>query len=251
MGYTDLRGAVAALLLFIAGGVHAATISLFDDSLGTLPSAQGNLFFAGFGGTQSVSADGVDLNTTLLGNTGQVGYSNSITPVLDRSTGINLDFQLQVNLEEHGSMHRSGFSVIVITADMWGVELEFWQDSGTGTGEVWAREVGFTHAKGTAYDTSSAETNHSLQILDSGYSLLANGAPLLSGVLRELHGVAPPLFDVYAIPNYLFFGDNTSSARSEVTLGDITLTTVPLPPNIALMLAACVGLLLQGRRSVK
>ena len=250
MGYTDLRGTTAALLLFITGGVNATTISLFEDSLGTLPSVQGKLFFAGLGGTQTVSANGVDLDTTPLGDPGQHGYSNSIAVDLDRTKGLNLDFQLHVSLEEHGSNgHRAGFSVIVITNDLQDVELGFWRDAGAGIGEVWAQEVGFTHAEGALYDTSSAETNYSLQILGSEYSLLADGVSLLSGALGNLSGVAST--DVYGIRNYLFFGDNTTSARGQVTLGDISLTTapVPLPPSVALMLAACVGLLFHGRRS--
>ena len=110
-----------------------------------------------------------------------------------------------------------------------------------------SEEVGFTHAEFATYDTSMT-TIYSLQIMDSSYDLRADGALLYSGLLRDYSGVAFP--DVYAINNYLFFGDNTTSAQGRVTLGNISLTTfVPLPPSIGLMLAACLGLALQGCRT--
>jgi len=239
MGRIDWRYAFAALLLITTGGADAVTNTLFDASLGTLPSTQGSLFFAGVGGTQTAVAAGVDLDTTLLGNTGQIGYSNSIALVLDRTTGVNLDFGLEVNAERHSSIDRSGFTIIVITNDLNGIELEFWED------EVWAQDVGFTHAEGAVFDPTAGLANYSLEILGSAYSLLADGVPLLSGGLRDYSAFGAP----YSLTNFLFLGDNSGSGRSMVTLGDISLTTfVPLPPSIGLMLAACLGLAVQGRQ---
>jgi len=121
------RNAAIAVFLFFAtcASAAAASISLFDDSLGTLPSEQGSLLFAGIGGSQTVSAAGVDLNTTSMGNTGQIGYSNIGALELDRSTGVNLSLELQVNVENHATPDRSGFSIIVITNDLYGIELAF------------------------------------------------------------------------------------------------------------------------------
>ncbi len=257
--------AISVLLLTSSAGAGATTVTLFDAAPGSLPGSQGELLFCAevlcLGRPESawVTSAGAGIGAvfdTTPSNTPRLGYANYIpllsplpTLALDRTTGVNLDFELQVNLEEHAGVNRSGFSIIVITDDLLGVELGFWQDAGAGIGEIWAQEAGFTHAEGAAYDTSSALTSYSLQILGSGYSLLADGAPLLSGALRDLSGVAS--LDVYGIPNYLFIGDNTTSARSQVLLGDITLTTamVPLPPSIVLMLGACIGLLFQRRRS--
>jgi hypothetical protein len=241
MGRIKRRAVIAALLLMTTcGGAGAAGVSLFDSSLGTVPSTQGALFFAGIGGTQTVSPAGVDLDTTGLGNAGQIGYSNSTALGLDRATGVNLSFELQVNLESHAGTDRSGFTVIVITNDLSGIELEFWQD------EVWAQNVGFTHAEGTAFDTTAVLTEYSLEILGSDYSLLAAGAPLLSGPLRDYSAFGLP----YDIANFLFLGDNSSSARAMVTLGDISLTTafVPLPPSSGLLAAAYLALVARGRR---
>ena len=265
MGRSWRRFAVSLVILSSSAGAGAATVTLFDSAPGSLPGSQGELFFCAellcLGGPEStwVSSAGAGIGAvfdTTPTNSPRVGYANYIpllTPLpahsLDRMTGVTLDFGLQVGAEAHTNANRSGFSIIVVTDDLFGVELAFWQDAGAGIGEVWAQEVGFSHAEGAAYDTSSTLTNYSLEILGSGYSLLAGGTPLLSGALRNLSGVAS--LDVYAIPNYIFLGDNTTSARSRVMLGDITLTTVPLPPSIALMLATCVGLLVQGRRSVK
>ena len=93
----------------------------------------------------------------------------------------------------------------------------------------------------------SSLTSYSFQIQDSEYNLFTGGVPLIeNGPLRN--DSAEGL--IYDAANDLFFGDNTTSARSQVTLGDITLTTsVPLPPGIVLMLAECIGLALQSRRA--
>ena len=261
MGRIEWRAALAALLLItVYGNVGAATVLLFDGNTGPVP---GQLLFAsGGGGSQSFGTDGVTLDST-SDNDVQAGYTNwaELPPFppfilpsidLDRSAGVTVDFEVRINQEDHGTDNdRSGFVAIVVTNDRQGVELSFWKDAGAGMGEIWAQEIGFNHSttESVPYDTSTSSTTYSLHILGLGYSLLANGAPLLSGSLRDLSGVVMDVPDVYDIPNFLFFGDNTTSAQANVTLGDIALTTpVPLPPSIALMLAACIGLVVQGRR---
>jgi hypothetical protein len=79
-----------------------------------------------------------------------------------------------------------------------------------------------------------------LRILGAGFSLFANDAPLFSGVLQDYSAAGSP----YNIANFLFFGDDTTSARAEVTLGSITVETgvVPLPAALILLLPAVLGL---------
>ena len=68
----------------------------------------------------------------------QVGYTNwavipTLPPItlispsfdLDRAAGVRLDFELRVDFESHENVHRSGFSVVVITNDLQGIELGF------------------------------------------------------------------------------------------------------------------------------
>jgi hypothetical protein len=157
-------------------------------------------------------------------------------PSLERANAVKLDFDLQVLSEDSGaSSDRSGFSIIVLTSDLQGAELSFWED------EVWAQNSSFAHGEGTLFNTTNALTSYSLQILGSGYSLVADRF-LLSGLLRDYSGNNVSILGVpiYGIANHTFIGDDTQSAQGNVILGGVTLTTavVPLPPSIALALVA-------------
>ena len=207
MGQIDWRYAFAALLLITAESAGAATVALFDADLGPIP---GNLQFAGTGGTQSFAADGIMLDSG-ASNSVKVGYTNwvplppLISPSIDlaRSTGVTLDFELRIDFEDHGTnVDRSGFSVIVVTNDLQAIELEFWEN------EIWAQNDDFTHGEGAGHGTMGTPlTNYSLEISGSEYSLFAGGVSLFSGSLRDYSGFGA-FPNVYAIPNFLFFGDN-------------------------------------------
>ena len=259
MRRTSGRIAVIAILFVLGhGNARAATVTLFDGSLGTLPTAQGLTFrpggflCLGADGSEAVSFGGMNVDVQpepMVGEAGRYGYPKFTTP-LDRNTGVNLTFELQVHSENHASENRSGFAVIIITQDLQAIELGFW------TEKIWAQNVGFTHGEETDYLTGASLTTYSLEILGSGYSLFAAGgnAPLLSGTLRDYSASGSLLFgflDVYTLKNFLFLGDNTTSAQSNIALGDITLTTLaaPLPSSIGLLLAACVSLFVSGRRA--
>ncbi len=161
----------------------AATVTIYDDSLGTLPGAQPWLAYGGTGAaSQSVIPTGAQLTTD---HNARAGYTNFLQfpslPALDRSAGFSLDFELQILSEDHGTDNdRAGFSVIVLSSDNLGIEIAFWED------KIWAQSgPGFTHAEEMSYTTTGGETAYSLQILNSGYSLLANGSPILSDALRD------------------------------------------------------------------
>lgn len=207
---------------------------LYDGALGTSPSAQGFTFFPG-SASQVVGSDGVTLTTT---NVLQDGYSR-IVPTLDRTQGFALRFSAQVLSEDHtssgtadkngdGVEDRAGFSVIAISSDgQYGLEVAFWEN------EIWVQEDGaaqpppntntlFTHGEGVTFDTKTSLVNYELVMSDTVYSLLANGTEILSGTLRD-YSAFSGFPNPYVISNYIFFGDDTTSAGASVKLTDIAV----------------------------
>ncbi|MAT99481.1 MAG: hypothetical protein CL608_20255 [Anaerolineaceae bacterium] len=210
-----------------------ATTLLYDSSLGTLPSEQ-NFGWQAINpqppfhilASQTYSAP-----VTVLSTTSQLseyaGYpvSQTIMPTLTRTAGFQLTFDLRVISESHGSSNdRAGFNVILLSEDLHGIEMAFWQN------EIWVQEGNgtqlFTHAEGVAYDTTDALTTYKLTIFNDIYLLTANDMFLLSGDLRQYTDWVPPFgitIDPYEQPNQLFLGDDTSSAGAEVWLGDVLI----------------------------
>lgn len=213
-----------------------AGIVLYDDSTSQLPGDQVWLAYASngilTGGTATqttVPGVGVTLATD---NAVSAGYSNrtpfgllknAAFPVLDRSQGFALGFELQVNGENHSSTDRAGFSVILLSSDLRGIELGFWED------RIWAQSDSplFTQAEFISFDTTASEVAYQLAIQGNSYSLSGNSSTLLTGGLRDYSSFGFP----YSLPNFLFLGDNTSSANANVTLGNISLSAVPEPAS--------------------
>jgi hypothetical protein len=204
------------LILGLVIAAPAGAQTLYDGSLGTLPAAQGWTAFT-VGATQSVSGGGVTLDTTAI-NTVQAGYSRADTP-LNRAAGFTLDFGLRVLSENHVSVDRSGVSLICLASDGKGVELAFWTD------EVWAQTDSplFSHSgtERALYDTTVA-TAYRLAVTGDSYQLLANGTPLFSGAVKDYSAFAG-FPDPYETPNFLFFGDDTTSARGACTLSSVVV----------------------------
>ncbi len=232
-----------ALLLLVATA-RGDVYTLFDADTGTLPADQGWLFYGGVSNIQQTpAANGVRLTSD---NGAQGGYSshlplfntplNPAWPVLDSSEGFTLRFELQLFDESHLYGARSGFSVLLFDSNALGIELSFWLD------EIWAKndDSGFSHAEGVLYDTTAALTDYALRLENGQYSLSANGTPLLGGSLRDYSAAGVP----YNLPNYLFLGDDTTSAGADLMLGDLTILTGPTPdpvpeaPAWGLLLAA-------------
>ena len=66
----------------------------------------------------------------------------------------------------------------------------------------------------------------------------ANNTLLLQGSLRDYSAFGVP----YSLRNYLFLGDDTSSAAANILLGEVILNTnepasVPAPPVMLLLLS--------------
>ena len=229
----------------------AATTVVYNDTLASLPGAQGWLFFGdnsfGTGASQTLVPDGTQLVTN--GGT-SAGYANRIPffgtlvnpafPILDRNAGFVLEFELKVNTETHSSNDRAGFSIILLSEDLFGIELGFW------TNEIWAQSgAAFTHAEGVAFDTTAAQRLYQLRMVGSTYRLFADGTEVLTGALRDYSGFGS---QPYTLPRFLFLGDDTSSAGADVILGRVAVSDVPEPATVGLVAAAVLLAVVRRRQ---
>jgi hypothetical protein len=133
-------------------------------------------------------------------------------------------FAAQVLTETHADNDRAGFSLIVLSSDLQGIELGFW------TNRVWAQEGGpepdlFTQAEGVSFAVTNPVT-YTLAITSGGYTLAADLVPILSGPLRDYTAFSG-FPDVYETPNFIFLGDDTTSARASVRFAYVAV----IPPN--------------------
>ena len=220
-------------LLHTASASPQATTLLYDSSLSNTLSAQ-NFGYQALTqppfttqASQIYSAPVTILNTANQLND-YAGYTvnQSAMPTLNRATGFQLAFNLRLISENHANNDRAGFSLILLSEDLYGVETAFWEN------EIWVQEGNgtspFTHAEGTTYNTTAALTTYTITIITDTYTLSANGTPLLSGILRQYTDWVPPFAfvpDPYEQPNFVFLGDNTSSAGATMWLGDVSIET--------------------------
>ena len=173
--------------------------------------------------------------------------------ILDRTTGFSLDFGLQLNLEMHSTPDRAGFSIILLSHDLYGIELGFWQD------EIWAQSGlpnMFTHAESTGLFNTTVNTDYTLNILDMTYTLYANSNPILTGALRDYSSWTSSIPGwgsfPYDTPDFIFLGDDTSSAQCDVELSYVTLQNggdaVPEPSAVILFLIGAVKFIFFRKR---
>jgi hypothetical protein len=217
----------AAFMLVPPVAASATTETLYDGTLGSTPDVQGWIY-ASFPlirahATQSVAGASTILDTTFAMSdmAGYVYRRLPPAPSLDRSIGFRVLFSLRIAKESHVSSHRAGFSLIVLSNDLKGVELAFWKN------EIWAQGDRPLFTKGETsgpFDAGSKLVSYALTIRGDAYTLAADGAPILSGILKDYSTLNSPPFDfVYRQPNFLFFGDNTSSAAAQVVIGSIKI----------------------------
>lgn len=202
---------------------------LYDATPGNLPSNQGwtfltdPLFVAQAKQSFTDGAATID-STPALGD--KAGWFSNLPPfpkhprqpALDAAAGFVVSFTARVAAETHNRPERAGFSIIATATDLSGIELAFWTD------EIWAQSgADFLHAEGAAFDTSAGRVRYDLEFRDGRYRLSANGQAVLSGPLRRYDSFGAP----YHIPDFLFLGDDTTSAaaRAEVT----RISAAPLP----------------------
>jgi hypothetical protein len=209
-----VRLTALGFLLFARGALAAF---LYDAALGTLPEAQGWGFAIPPGCSQSVGGGVLNLDTT-SDSALRAGYFR-FDQVLDSAAGVRLSFSAQLLTEVHASDDRAGFSVILLDSASRGIELGFWTD------RIWAqRGPTFEQAERYAISTDSL-IDYSLELQRGSYTLSAGGTPILTGPLRDYSSSGFP----YDVKNFIFFGDDTTSARASVDLTAISISAVPEP----------------------
>jgi hypothetical protein len=236
---------VFVLILFVTveSPAHAELVTLYSGS--GLPSAEPWLVY-GFdsvtGASQTNVAGGVRLVTDETTRAGYSNYNvipttalkNPAFPSLNRANGFELSFSLALTGESHTSNDRAGFSVILLGSDAKGIELGFWQN------EIWAQNAGFIHGEGIAFNTVPTQ-DYKLRIVNDNYTLSQGANQLLTGNLRS-YGSSQP----YSLSNYIFLGDNTTSAQANALIGAIklesNLASVPEPSTFILLGSAAIAL---------
>jgi hypothetical protein len=210
-----------------AGGEK--TLILYDAISGAIPDTKMMSFFDFPPGDiiQTYENGSTTLDTTIAGNSTYAGWTSNAAsmpgfPSLESAAGFQLDFTLQVESESHASNHRAGFSIIVLSEDARGIELAFWEN------EIWTQNDDatgglFTHGESASFPTTSGPTNYQLIIISDTYRLTANGTPILNGPLRD-YSKFEGFPDPYQSPNFLFLGDDTTSAQARIQLNYLSVT---------------------------
>jgi hypothetical protein len=213
-------------LLFAKGACAAI---LYAAALGTLPAEQGWSLATMFGSPRESVAGGVLNLDTTLDSAIRAGYVR-LDQVVDSAIGVRLSFSAQVLTEVHASDDRAGFSVILLDSAHRGIELGFW----TSPGRIWAQSgPPFMQAEGAAFSTDAEIIDYTLDLQRDSYTLRADGALVLTGSMHDYSSFGLP----YNIKNFIFFGDDTMSARASVDLVTIGISAVPEPGGAAMMLA--------------
>lgn len=248
-GFTGALVLLGAVALLAAGGpaARATTTALYDGAVaGQTPADQGSFSYRASGGAAATATAvaGGTLMDSLSQPGDYAGYTSTPPgnlPALRRSEGYTLTLTAHLLASQVDDPHRAGFSLILLGDDSYGIELGFWP------GEVWAQNDGandptpgqglFTHGEGAAFDTTAGLVTYTVIVRDNGYTLLADGAPLLAGPLRKYEPSLDPrdpefnsLRLVYYLGKLIFLGDNTSRAGAEALLTGVALETAPQQP---------------------
>ena len=209
--------------------VGQKTLVLYDAASGDIPSTQLMNFidFPSGAAVLTYENSGTILNTTISGSETYAGWVSTAGstpgfPLLDQATGFQVNFSLQVENESHSNNNRAGFSMIILSKDGRGIELAFWEN------EIWAQNDDstgglFTHGDAAIFNTTTGLINYQLTIINDTYALTTNGTSILSGPLRDYSNFEG-FPDPYQTPNFLFIGDNTTSAQARIRLSYLSVT---------------------------
>ncbi|MBO3458907.1 PEP-CTERM sorting domain-containing protein [Aetokthonos hydrillicola Thurmond2011] len=243
----------------------AASITLYDGASGVTPNQYPDVSSTFFtfnspnGGTQQASGGVTNLNTT-ANNSIYAGYSNynnaslvnSSFPSLDRNAGYTLSFTVKINSEADtadATHPRAGFSVIALSSDKQGIEIGFGFNNNT---VIFSQDNSSFNQIGENYSSAStlleSLTQYDLTVSGSTYTLSSGSTTILSGALRNYTAATGFGSDVYRTSNFIFLGDDTTSANANIDLKYVALTTnsagVPyeFSPSLGILaLAACGG----------
>ncbi len=204
LSFNDARAASFAgqktLVLYDAasGAIPSETLMDFTD----FPPGAASLAYSDGGTVMDTSPSGMGTFAGWVsGQASTPGF-----PILDRTSGFQVNFTLQVERETHTNNNRAGFSLILLDQDAKGIELAFWEN------EIWAQNDDrtgglFTHGEGVAFPTTGL-TEYQVSIVGDTYTLTANSEQLLTGPVRD-YSKFDGFPDPYETPNFLFWGDDT------------------------------------------
>ena len=97
-------------------------------------------------------------------------------------------------------------------------------------------------------------TTYNLNVAGDSYTLTSGNTILLNGYLRDYTSATGFGADVYRASNFIFLGDNTTSAKANIDLKEVTLSTntatVPfeIPETVGISVLAITGGLSYWRR---
>lgn len=237
-----LRAFVTAAALAAGMALPAAAQIAFYAGSG-LPSEQGwSTLSIGDPGTGTIVDQTYVLDSTLAG-VDTWGHAR-ISPVpLDATLGYSVNFSIRVPIESHSNANRAGFSMLFVGNDpSQSIELAF------RTNEVFAYEYvagAFVQGPSAAFGVGFTQHNYMLTVAGGQYSLSAMGNVLISGNLQHYQSPLIP----YAIQNFMFFGDNTSSGSAVAEINHIDVIAVPEPRAWWMLLAGLGVVLLRARRN--
>ncbi|MEH2417161.1 PFE-CTERM domain-containing protein [Nostoc sp.] len=243
---------VGLTMLLTGNRSMAGVITLYDGAAGVTPNQYNPPspwlnFGSPNGGTQSVSGGLTNLDSSSSNNI-YAGYSNynvanppvsssvitpttlvnSSFPSLDRNADYNLNFTVRINSQVNDGTNgsfRAGFSVIALSSDKKGIEIGFRNNDIFTQVNSSFNSISTAEQKTGVSSLLSSLTAYNLNISGNNYTLTNGATTLLSGLLRDYTTASGFGSDVYRTSNFLFFGDDTTSARANIDLQSITLTT--------------------------
>ena len=229
----NLSFAIFGTVLLTAAPVVLGEV-WYDPVLGSLPDTQGWTYFT-LPPIDATFVDGAAVLDTSASAGIRGGWTRTANPPLIRAEGVRLLFTVEVVAETHTSTDRAGFSVILLDQDRRGIELGFWTD------KVWAQSdlPLFKHAEEGTLRASGGPVPCVLTLFGDRYQLAvqrpaATDLEILQGPVRD-YTAFTGAFDVYESPNFVFIGDDTTSASAKIRLQRVELIrgqTVPPTPAI-------------------
>ncbi len=216
------------------GTAGTQTVNTLNQST-ILASSTSESFYSGYYNYQvSVNAGDLVSGGSFIHPT---TFINSAFPVLDRQTGYDILFTAKMDSQTNNGINgslRAGFNLLVLSSDKMGIEIGF-RNPNTKTDpftpDIFSQDNGNFNVIGEINNNVGGIfdnfTSYNLQVRGEQYSLFAGGTLLLKGNLRN-YSVAQGFGSaVYQTPNFLFFGDNTTSAGGTTQLQSIKVTAVP------------------------